>query len=84
MAEVEKGQPLVDVLGGGEPEMVSACMRRDHWHVMTAVNAPGFAGKARRSRELWSWDAVLQYIEELTDDGGDTPWVEEHVYDSSV
>ena len=83
MAEVEKGQPLVDVLGR-EPDMVPACMRRDHWHVMTAVNAPGFADKARRSRELWSWDSVLQYLEELTDDGGATPWVEEHVYDRTV
>ena len=61
--------------------MVPACMRRDHWHVMTVVNAPGFADKARRSRELWSWDAVMQYLKELRDDGGDTPWVEQHSYD---
>ena len=54
----------------------------DHWHVMTAVGAPGFADKARRSPALLTWDDVMQYLEELTDDGGATPWVEEHVYDN--
>ena len=53
----------------------------DHWHVMTAVGAPGFADKAKRSPALLTWDDVMRYLEELTDDGGATPWVEEHVYD---
>ena len=62
--------------------MVPKCPPKtgDHWHVMTAVGAPGFADKARRSPVLLTWDDVMQYLEELTDDGGSTPWVEEHSY----
>ena len=56
----------------------------DHWHVMTAVGVPGFADKSRRSPALLTWDDVMQYLEELTDDGGSTPWVEEHVYDRTA
>lgn len=53
----------------------------DHWHVMTKVAAVGFADRAMRSPVLLSWDDVMQYLEEQTEDGGDAPWVEEHVYD---
>ena len=76
----------------GESVLVDECPRgkgegrprQDHWHVMTKVGAPGFATKARRSPALWFWDDVMQYLEQLEDDVGDTPWVEEHVYDSTV
>ena len=72
---------LVDECPRGKGEDLP---RQDHWHVMTKVGAPGFATKARRSPALWFWDDVIQYLEQLEDGGGDTPWVEEHVYDATV
>ena len=53
----------------------------DHWHVMVSIKSPGFSDKARRSPALWAWDDVMQCMENLTDDGGATAWVEEHVYE---